>query len=130
MGRGAYKVIGVIAGLLYVGMAVLLFKGPSFTTSSYDEESVSVSCGSLIAVGWPTDHSYLDTESSSSWGDHITTDRSVGTAGRLGIARDCSERRDTYLALLVILALPANLLTVLAVQARRTHQTAPISAPG
>jgi hypothetical protein len=130
MGRGAYKVIGVIAGLLYVGMAVLLFKGPSFTTSSYGEEPVSVSCGSLIAVGWPTDHSYLDTESSSSWGDHITTDRSVGTAGRLGIARDCSERRDTYLALLIILALPANLLTLLAIQARRSHQTAPISAPG
>jgi hypothetical protein len=126
MGRGSYKVIGVIAGLLYVGMLVLLFKGPSFTTSSYGEEPVSVSCGSLIAVGWPNDHSYLDTDSTSSWGDHLTTDRSVGTAGRLGIARDCSERRDTYLALLIILALPANLLTLLAIQARRTRQPAPI----
>jgi len=127
--RGAYKVIGVIAALLYVGMLVLLFKGPSFTTSSYGEEPVSVTCGSLIAVGWPTDHSYLDTDTTSSWGDHITTDRSVGTAGRLGIARDCSERRDTYLALLIILALPANLLTLLAVQGRRTRRTAPISGP-
>lgn len=128
MARG-YKVVGVIACLLYVGMAVLLFKGPSFTTSSYGEESVSVRCGSLIAVGWPSDHSFLDTESSTSWGDHVTGDTSVGTAGRLGIARDCSERRDTYLAIMMILAVPANLLTLLAIlghrDARRTHQAAP-----
>jgi hypothetical protein len=119
MARGSYKVLGVIAGLLYVGMAVLLFKGPSFTTSSYGEEPVSVSCGSLITVGWPSDGSFLDTDSSSSWGDHITTDEGVGTTGRLGIARDCSERRDTYLAFMIILSLPANLLTTLAILSRR-----------
>ncbi|WP_020389497.1 hypothetical protein [Kribbella catacumbae] len=124
MARGAYKVVGIVACLLYVGMVVLLFKGPSFTTSSSGEEVVSVRCGSLIAVGWPSDHSYVDTESSTSWGDHVTTDESVGTAGRLGFARDCSERRDTYLAFLLILAVPANLLTLLAIlgyrDARRT----------
>jgi hypothetical protein len=129
MARGAYKVVGLIACLLYVGMVVLLFKGPTFTTSSYGEEPVSVRCGSLIAVGWPNDHSFLDSESSSSWGDHITTDNEVGTAGRLGIARDCSERRDTYLAMMLILVVPANLLTVLAIlgrrDARRTHQVSP-----
>ena len=115
MAKGAYKVVGVVAALLYVGMAVLVFKGPSFSTSSYDEQVVSVECGSLIAVGWPSDHSFLDTESSTSWGDHITSGSDVGTVGRLGIARDCSERRDTYLALLMILAVPANLLTLLAI---------------
>jgi hypothetical protein len=115
MARGSYKVVGGVAGLVFVGMAVLLFKGPSFTTSGFGEEAVKVECGSLIAVGWPSDGSFLDTESSTSWGDHITTDRSVGTAGRLGIARDCSERRDTYLAFMIILALPANLLTTLAI---------------
>lgn len=117
--RVAYKVVGVLAGLLYVGMVVLLFKGPSFTTSSYGEQAVSVKCGSLITVGWPSDHSDLDTESSTSWGDHVTTDQSVGTPGRLGIARDCSERRDTYLALLVILAVPATLLAFLAISGHR-----------
>jgi hypothetical protein len=63
-------------------------------------------------------------ESSTSWGDHITGDQTVGTAERLGIARDCSERRDTYLALMLVLLVPANLLTFLAIlglrDARRT----------
>ncbi len=122
MARGSYKVFGVIAGLLYVGMAVLLFKGPSFTTSGYGEEAVSVSCGSLLTVGWPSDGSFIDTESSSAWGDHIKTDRNVGSAGRLGIARDCSERRDTYLAFMIILSLPANLLTTLAISSRRSSR--------
>ena len=128
MARSSVKILGVVAGLLYVGMAVLVFRGPTFTTSSYGEEPVSVSCGSLIAVGWPSDGSFLDTDTSSSWGDHVTTDRSIGTAGRLGIARDCSERRDTYLTFLVILALPANLLTFLAILARRDARPTPRDA--
>ncbi|HEY3563147.1 MAG TPA: hypothetical protein VGL05_37030 [Kribbella sp.] len=110
----ARKVFGVIAGLLYVGIAVLLFKGPSFTIDDDSAGRVDVSCGSLIAVGWPSDHSSLDTAGYSSWGDHVTAGRSVGTEGRLGIARDCSERRDTYLAFAVIAAIVANLATVLA----------------
>ncbi|MEU0093152.1 hypothetical protein [Kribbella sp. NPDC006257] len=128
MARGSYKVAGVIAGLLYVGMTVLLFKGPSFTTSGFGQEAVSVKCGSLIAVGWPSDGSFLDTESSTSWGDHITTDRNVGSAGRLGIARDCSERRDTYLAFMVVLAVPANILATLAILSRRdARRSLPVS---
>lgn len=126
--RDAHKVFGVIAGLLYVGMAVLLFKGPSFTIEDDGEGPVSVSCGSLIAVGWPSDHSSLDTESSSWWGDHVTTDRGVGDAGRLGIARDCAERRDTYLAFLVITGVVANLVTLVAVVGRRDARRAdPVS---
>ncbi|NIK58532.1 hypothetical protein [Kribbella shirazensis] len=116
MARGVF---GVVAGLLYVGIAVLLFKGPSFTIEDDGEGAVHVSCGSLIAVGWPSDHSFLDTEGSSSWGDHVTSDRSVGTEGRLGIARDCSERRDTYLSFAVIAAAAANLATLVAVMAGR-----------
>jgi hypothetical protein len=132
MARDAYKVFGVIAGLLYVGMAVLLFKGPSFTIEDDDEGPVSVNCGSLIAVGWPNDHSYLATEGSTSWGDHVTTDRGVGTEGRLGIARDCAERRDTYLAFLVIAAVAANLVTLVAVLGRRDARRAHLvsASPG
>jgi hypothetical protein len=114
------RALGVVAGLLFVGMAVLLFKGPSFVIEDDGEGAVHVNCGSLIAVGWPSDHSELDSESSSWWGDHVTTDRSIGTEGRLGIARDCSERRDTYVAFLVIAGSAANLAAVAAFMTGRT----------
>lgn len=117
------RVLGVVSGLLYVAVAVLLFKGPSFDIDDDGEGAVHVSCGSLIAVGWPSDHSYLDDESSTSWGDHVTGDRSVGTAGRLGIARDCSERRDTYLALIVIAGGAANVAAVAALVTGRSARS-------
>jgi len=125
--RDFYKVFGIMALLLYVGMAVLLFRGPTFTTSDVVDEAVSVSCGSLIAVGWPSDHSYLADEGSTSWSDHIDhieSGEGVGTPGRLGIARDCSERRDTYMALIVIAGVFANLLTMVAILGRRDDAAA------
>lgn len=117
------RVVGVVAGVLFVGVAVLLFKGPSFVIEDDGEGAVHVNCGSLIAVGWPSDHSYLDDESSSHWNDDFTSDRSLGPEGRLGIARDCSERRDTYVAFVVIAASAANLAAVAAFMTGRTTPT-------
>ncbi|MET9315345.1 hypothetical protein ABZX12_26310 [Kribbella sp. NPDC003505] len=109
-----------VAGVLYVGIAILLFKGPEFTIEDDGEGAVHVDCASLITVGWPSDHSSLDTEATNSWADHVRTDRNIGTPGRLGIARDCSERRDTYLAFVVIAAIAANLATLVATTIGRT----------
>ena len=113
------KAFGIMALLLYVGMTVLLFRGPTFATSVDADIPVKVRCGSLIAVGWPSDHSYISDEGSTSWSDHVETRQGVGTAGRLGIARDCSERRDTYVAFIVIAGVFANLLTMVAILGRR-----------
>ncbi|MFD7155500.1 hypothetical protein ACFV9C_12925 [Kribbella sp. NPDC059898] len=115
----ARKAWGIAVGLLYVGMLVLLFKGPSYTIADYAAGPVHVRCGSVIAVGWPSDHSYLGTDGSSSWGDHVDGDVNVD-AGRAAIARDCSERRDTYLALAILAAVAANLVTLGAFTVHRT----------
>lgn len=117
------RALGVVAGVLFVGVAVLLFKGPSFVIEDDGEGAVHVNCGSLIAVGWPSDHSYLDDESSTHWNDDFTSDRSLGAEGRLGIARDCSERRDTYLAFIVIAGSAANLAALAGVLTARTAPT-------
>lgn len=116
--------LGIAAGLLFVGMTVLLFKQPGFVTKDDGEGAVHVKCGSVVAVGWPSDTAYLDDEGGTSWSDHVTTDRSIGDVGRLGIARECSERRDTYLALAVIAASAANLATLAAFAAGRSARVA------
>lgn len=114
------RALGVVAGLLFVGLAVLVFKQPSFVIKDDGEGAVHVSCGSLIAVGWPSDSAYLDDEGSTHWNEDVTTDRNLGTEAWLGIARECSERRDTYLAFAVIVASAANLAVLAAFMTGRT----------
>jgi hypothetical protein len=110
----------VASVLLFVGTAVLLFRGPRFTTEDDGEGAVSVRCGSALAVGWPSDAAYLDDEDRSSWSDHVLSDRPLSAAGRRGLARECAERRDTYLALAVAAAAAANLAAAAALTRRRT----------
>ncbi|MEU8223235.1 hypothetical protein [Kribbella sp. NPDC048915] len=56
------RVLGVVAVLLFVGTAVLLFRGPRFGIEDDGEGAVRVRCGSAIAIGWPSDRAYLDDE--------------------------------------------------------------------
>ena len=74
---------GVACGVCWVLLRVLfsvigaVVQGPSFVIEDDGEGAVHVNCGSLIAVGWPSDHSYLDDESSTHWNDDFTSDRSL-----------------------------------------------------
>ncbi|GAB2595620.1 hypothetical protein [Microlunatus antarcticus] len=117
--------LAVVGLVLLAAMAFLLLHGPRFeTTAAFDDESVAVSCGSVLTVGWPTDHSSLSSENSRSYGDHIRSGK-TDFAGRDGIARDCSERRDTYLGFLAVLAVPTSvcLSALLRPGRRSTGQT-------
>ncbi|GAA3569730.1 hypothetical protein GCM10022197_27580 [Microlunatus spumicola] len=109
--------------LLLVVMGFLLLHGPRFTTTAaFDDPTVAVTCGSVLTVGWPTDHSFLSSEGSSSWGDHVRSGE-PGPEGRAGIARDCSERRDTYLGFLALLAVPASVCLSAALRPGRRKAT-------
>ncbi|MEU8223236.1 hypothetical protein [Kribbella sp. NPDC048915] len=63
----------------------------------------------------------------------MTTDRALDVEARRGIAAECAERRDTYLALAIGAATAANLAAVAAVTRRRPDRTSrpsgPISTP-
>ena len=112
-----------LAGAVLVALVLFLaVHGPRFTTSGVgDEEAISVTCGSLLTVGWPTDGSFVASENSRSYGDHVRSGNPDFVA-RDGIARDCSERRDTFLTLMVLLAVPASVCLSSAVARRRPAQ--------
>jgi len=113
--------MGGIAAVLLLWMLLLLFRGPRFTTDNYGaEQQTHVECGSVIAVGWPSDGSFLmDDNGGGFYGDHVASGPSSLTAQqRAGIARDCSERRDTYLGIMVLLAVPTSVLGAAAILGR------------
>jgi hypothetical protein len=118
--RTAFALAGAV---LVVLVLVLALHGPRFTTSEVgDDGATSVTCGSLLTVGWPTDGSFVSSENSRVYGDHVRSGNPDFVA-RDGIARDCSERRDTYLALMVLMAVPAS-VCLSAALARRPAQPA------
>lgn len=103
MSRTPLAVVGL---LLLAAMAFLLLHGPRFVAEGSDGD-VAVTCGSVLTVGWPSDGSFVSSESSRVYGDHVRSGEPDFTA-RDGIARDCSERRDTYLGFLSLLAVAAS----------------------
>lgn len=111
--------------LLFALILVLFVRGPRFETSSYGEPNYMVLCGSIMTVGWPSDGSFVSTEDGGWWGDHVEDGPdSTPSGAREGFARDCSERRDTYLGFMIVLSAPATLLGAAAVAGRRTGASA------
>lgn len=119
MPRNLRIAFGAIAAVLYILIIVLFVRGPRFTTSGYGDPVVKVECGSIMTVGWPSDASFVSDETSGWWGDHAESDLdSLPDGAREGVARDCSERRDTYLGFMIVLSIPATLLGAAALVAR------------
>lgn len=124
VGTGVRRTAAIVAVLLFVWMLLLLFRQPTIT---YDRDTetfgvITVECGSVIGVGWPTDGAYLiDENGSGLYSDSIRGDRSsyLKDITRAGIYRDCTERRTTYLGGMAILAVPTTLLGLLAILPRR-----------
>jgi hypothetical protein len=119
MTRGLRTALACIAAVLLLCMLILLFRGPSFSTTGYDQPAITVKCGSVLTVGWPSDGSYVNEDGSFTvWGDSVEGGAEGLPAGaREGFHRDCSERRDTYLGLALLLAVPGTILASAALAA-------------
>ena len=93
----------------------------------------AISRSSGTRVSWPSDFSGLQPEDRwDHFSDHVGGDESLSFPQRLGIAQDCNERRDTYLAFIAILVLLAAFFFTLSARARGTRDSgfAPSRAPG
>ena len=122
--RGVAWVLALVcAGL----MAFLLFKSPTadFEPAAGGSGTVSVECSPVIRVGWPSDFSGLQPEDRwDHFSDHVDGDESLSFPQRLGIAQDCNERRDTYLAFIAILGVLTSVFSAVALTRRRPVQAA------
>lgn len=122
MKRRTHPAIHVIfyAGLIII--LILLFRDPRFTTrettvsGGAGQDSVEISetrvrCESIIMLGWPTDRAYPDDDPqpSSGWDAELP---SMSTESYAAISADfqqeCTERRDTYLGFIIIVAVPTT----------------------
>jgi hypothetical protein len=123
--------IGIIVVLLIL-MAVLLLRGPRFSvsgTQTYDSTSkpltipdMQVRCGSVLTVGWPSDHAFLNDSPHGWMSFHVEPSLSLPSdrfdAIMSGFDQECNERRDTYIAFLIVLVIPVCLLGTLVITRR------------
>lgn len=118
--------------LIYAGLfiiVVLLFHDPRFTASeatvnggpgqdSIDIPDTRVRCESTIMLGWPTDRAYPDEypQSSNSWDADLPSMPAKASAGiSADLQQECTERRDTYLGFIIIVAVPTTALMAVAI---------------
>lgn len=128
MSRIAYSITIGILGVLLVLIALLLFRGPGFTTDATNVEGsdgavsvpdLQVTCGSVVTVGWPGDSAVLNEFPHSYTSFHV--EPSVSLPSTLfdsmasGFDQECNERRDTNIAFSIVLVIPVCVLSVLAV---------------
>ena len=118
--RRALGTAALVAGaLLVVLMLFLGLHGPRFVASDSGGDELSVECGSVVAVGWPTDSSFVSSENSRVYGDRVRSGEADSFA-RDGITRDCAERRGTFLGFMALLAVPASVALSTGLALRRT----------
>jgi hypothetical protein len=141
MSVAAHRTVIVVTGLLLVLMGFLLLHGPRFTVggetvrSADDSREVNVpdtdvTCGSILTVGWPSDHAWLDTlqgGSTSTHSDLPSMDADNFNLITAGFDQECNERRDTYQGFLTVLAVPTTILAMLAI-VRRPRRTSVAAA--
>ncbi len=124
MNRPTRIAFGVIAAAMFAWMLVLFTRSATIVEANSNGPDVTVDCGTIVAAGWPFDHSELDTETSGTDSDHVPSGTSLSPAAFDGIARDCADRRDTYLGTMALLAVPTTLLAAGAFFAGRRREPA------
>ena len=111
-----------LAAICAVLVVVLLFKSPTadFEPAAGGSGTVHVECSPVIRDGWPSDFSGLQPEDRwDHFSDHVDGDESLSFPQRLGIAQDCTERRDTYRAFIAILGVLTSFFSAVALTRRR-----------
>lgn len=123
----------IFLGLLII--LVLLFHDPRFTArqttvsggpgqDSVDIPGTRVRCESIIMLGWPTDRAYPDEDpqSSNSWDADLPSMSAEASAGiSADFQQECTERRDTYLGFINIVAVPTTALLAVAISRSLAH---------
>ncbi|MGH3447403.1 MAG: hypothetical protein ACRDQA_00230 [Nocardioidaceae bacterium] len=137
MTKALHRTLLVIMGVLLVVMLVLLFHGPTFTARGLTHyggvegeppiPDLQVHCGAVVTVGWPTDNANVNTHTTTwtSTSYQLPDDLRISAADdralKTGLTQECNERRDTYLGLLIVLAVASCLLGSVTIARRRTH---------